>query len=129
MASRLSQNRAPRECVNDGLSGQSWFPCEERAERGKHSTEVTEVTEGDWVGGQMHLGEDCWLTCGKHAKGESIAQRSRRPQRGIGVGGQMHLGEDRWLTCANTPKGKASHRGHGGHRGGNTVTSDGQRPP
>jgi hypothetical protein len=33
----------------------------------------------------MHLGQDRWLTCGKHAKGESIAQKSGRPQEGGAV--------------------------------------------
>ena len=27
--------------------------CENQAQRGKHRTEVTEVTEGDWVGGRL----------------------------------------------------------------------------
>ena len=81
MASRLSQNRAPRECVNEMVWVDTRGFRARTRQRGKHRTEVTEATEGDWVGGRMHLGED------------------------------------RWLTCGNTPKGKASHRGHGGHRG------------
>lgn len=28
------------------------------------------------------------------------------------------MGGHRWLPCENTRNGKASHRGHGGHRGG-----------
>ena len=52
--------------------------------------------------------------------GESIAQRSRRSQRGgIGVGrGRLSVGgvADGRET---RDEGKASHRGYGGHRGGN----------
>jgi hypothetical protein len=50
--------------------------------RGKHRTEVTEVTEWDWVYWPKIFGE--------------------RPE----LPGEIHV------------NGKASHRGHGGHRGG-----------
>ena len=53
----------------------------EHAKKGKHRTEVTEATEGDWG-----LVDECtWVKIvdhvREHAKAESIAQRSRRPQR------------------------------------------------
>jgi hypothetical protein len=50
-------------------------------------------------------------------QGESIAQRSRRSQRGTGQWPGV-LWRRPWHLGRNTRKGKASHRGHGGHRGG-----------
>jgi hypothetical protein len=52
----------------------------------------------------------------EQAKWESIAQRSRRSQRGE-VGRRMRLGGHPWLPCGNTRMRRASHKGHGGHRG------------
>jgi hypothetical protein len=62
-----------------------------------------------------------WLGCENFAKGESIAQRPRRSQRWIGgrpgTFGRGHVG----LGARISRKGKASHRGHGGYRGGIAV--------
>src|SRR5271154_4650642 len=85
MASRLSQNGAPRECVNDGLGGQSWFTCGNTPKRGSIAQRSRRPQREIGVGGRMHLSEDRWLTCGNTPRGESIAQRSRRPQREIGL--------------------------------------------
>src|ERR1700760_4743943 len=49
--------------------------------------------------------------------GESIAQRSRRSQRGEDYRGEASATP--WLMGEKRANlGKASHRGHGGHRGG-----------
>ena len=56
----------------------------------------------------------------EHADGKGIAQRSRRSQRGE-VDRPMRLGGHWWFPCGNTRMGKASHRGHGGHRGGRWI--------
>jgi hypothetical protein len=58
------------------------------------------------------------LECERHAKTESIARRSRRSQRV-----ELDWSADVWrehrsLSARVTRKRKASHRGHGGHRGG-----------
>jgi hypothetical protein len=50
---------------------------------GKHRTEVTEVTEGDWPVAGCSLATPV-APGEKHTQGESIAQRSRRSQRGDG---------------------------------------------
>jgi hypothetical protein len=68
--------------------------------------------------GRVFFGRQRQLPGEKHTLGESIAQRSRRSQRGDGLW-QGVL----WATPAASgretrARGKASHRGHGGHRGG-----------
>jgi hypothetical protein len=66
------------------FGGQRWLPCGIRA-RGKHRTEVTEATEGDWGWWTRELGWTALASVREYAPGESIAQRSRRPQRGLGL--------------------------------------------
>ena len=66
--------------------------------------------------GRVFFGRHRRLLGEKHALGESIALRSRRAQRGVGCGGV------RWATPADSgretrARGKASHKGHGEHRG------------
>src|SRR5271154_4811836 len=56
---------------------------------------------------------------GKTRVGESIAQRSRRSQRGNLRSDGATLLVDSIASGRERPaSGKASHRGHGGHRGG-----------
>jgi hypothetical protein len=87
-------------------------------ENGKHRTEVTEVTEGDWIGPRIFWRERRGPGCENHAKTQSIAQRSRRSQRGEWIGRRTFGWEHCGLGVRVTRKRKASHRGHGGHRGG-----------
>ena len=95
---------------------QPWRLGENRAQRGKHRTEVTEVTEGGFgLVARNSIGDNhgVWARIGRN--GESIAQRSRRSQRGdwgrwpgIRSVTTMAAGRESGAT------GKASHRGHGG---------------
>ena len=53
-------------------------------------------------------------------QGESIAQRSRRPQRGMietEAVSEAAPGDTTVSVRERLSRGKASHRGHGGHRG------------
>ncbi len=58
-----------------------------------------------------------WLLGGKTRIRESIAQRSRRPQRGWRLHGEGSLVDSLASGREKRASGKASHRGHGGHRG------------
>ena len=92
----------------------TWRLGENRAQRGKHRTEVTEVTEGGLgLVARNSIGDNhgVWARIGRN--GESIAQRSRRSQRGdlgwwpgIRSATIMASGRESGAT------GKASHRGH-----------------
>ncbi len=67
--------------------------------------------------GRVFFGRHRRLLGEKHALGESIALRSRRAQRGDGRWAVV-----RWATPADSgretrARGKASHKGHGEHRG------------
>jgi hypothetical protein len=74
-------------------------------ESGKHRTEVTEVTEGDWGGRRID-----WValvaSVREHTNRESIAQWSRRSQRGIGVGRQIRLGGTGGFRAGTHESGK-----------------------
>jgi hypothetical protein len=154
MASKLSQNRAPRERVNEMVwvdtrgfcartrqkgkashrghgghrGGLGWVDKCTRVkivgtragtrQRGKHRTEVTEAAEGDWGGWTNALGSRSLAHVREHAKGEKHRTEVTEATEGLGL-----VDESTWVkivgSCArNTPKRKASHRGHGGHRGG-----------
>jgi hypothetical protein len=102
-----------------GLGGHRWLVGEKHADRGKASHRG----HGGHRGGIGVVDERAWWTSvadGRETResGESIAQRSQRPQRGeCGV-----MDERGWWTSAaewsrTRESGKASHRGHGGHRG------------
>jgi hypothetical protein len=74
---------------------------------GKHRTEATEVTEGDWgYRPENFIGNALASEREKSAIGESIAQRPQRSQRGIGVTGQKILSVTPWL-----PGEKQAQRG------------------
>jgi hypothetical protein len=64
------------------------------------------------------LGGQAGFWAGNERIGEGIAQRSRRSQRGNWRRGRERLWVDR-VASWREPRavGKASHRGHGGHRG------------
>jgi hypothetical protein len=49
--------------------------------------------------------------------GESITQRARRSQRGIELGGGRAFGGKHGFWAGRHASGRASHRGHGGHKG------------
>jgi hypothetical protein len=103
----------PAEFWGEGLGGENfrlghrWPGRENHAPRGKHRTEVTEVTEESRVGG----GTSAWDTVGLDARithqEESIAQRSRRSQRESGVGG----GTSAWGTFGLSAR--ITHQGEG----------------
>ena len=89
----------------------------------EHRTEGTEVTKGDgrWTAKRAWLDG---LASGRerHALGKSIAQRARRSQRGMDAGWRNALGWTAWLPGGkDTLWERASHRGHGGHKGGWTL--------
>ena len=66
-----------------------------------------------------------WRTSGQF--GESIAQRSRRSQRGnLGMAADSFGEHQGFLGEHQGNSGKASHRDHGGHRGG---IEGGRLPP
>jgi hypothetical protein len=54
----------------------------------------------------------------KRGKAESIAQRSQRSRRGIGSVAKSWSVNTVGSGRETRGKRKASHRGHGGHRGG-----------
>ena len=86
----------------------------------EHRTEGTEVTKGDggWVAKRAWV-DGLASRRGRHALGKSIAQRARRSQRGMEAGWRNALGWTAWLPGGkDTLWERASHRGHGGHRGG-----------
>ena len=66
---------------------------------------------GRVLGGQLGF----WT--GKTRIRESIAQRSRRPQRGMEAAWRSSLVDSLASGREKRASGKASHRGHGGHRG------------
>ena len=101
-----------RLAVNTGLPGRG------PREWGKHRTEATEVTEGDWDWWRKRFGEHRSFRCENHAKGESIARRPQRSQRGIGIGGESASVNTGASGARTTRRGKASHGGHRGYRGG-----------
>ena len=84
-------------------SATTWRLGENQAQRGKHRTEVTEVTEGGFgLVARNSIGDNhgVWARIGRN--GESIAQRSRRSQRedlgwwpGIRSATTWRLGENR----------------------------------
>jgi hypothetical protein len=57
----------------------SGLPGEGHANRGKHRTEVTEATEGDWVGGELILVDVSGLP------GEGHANWGKHRTEGIGI--------------------------------------------
>ena len=76
--------------------------------RGKHRTEVTEVTEGDWGRrGKLWPGTSSARVRESREEGESIAQRSRRSQRGIAVGRETLAGDIVGLVRESREEGKS----------------------
>jgi hypothetical protein len=86
------------------------FLCEKQGARGKHRTEVTEVTEGDWVGGRKLFSERGGLLC------ENQAQRGKASHGGHGghggdrIGGRNLFGERGGLLCENQAQGESIER-------------------
>jgi hypothetical protein len=70
-------------------------------------------------GRRKALGREGGFWAGNARIGEGIAQRSRRSQRGESASWTRRaLGGQGGFRAGNVRIGKASHRGHGGHRGG-----------
>ena len=90
----------------------------ERAQRGKHRTEVTEATEGD-------LG--WWTKCtwvkivgsgaGTRQRGKHRTEVTEATEGDLGWWTNALGSRSLALGAGTRAKGKASHRGHGGHRG------------
>jgi hypothetical protein len=79
----------------------AWLLGGKHPPRGKHRTEVTEVTEGDLrFDGATLFGGQISFWAGKTHVGQSIAQRS---QRGIGVGGRNAFWWTDWLLGGKDP--------------------------
>ena len=76
--------------------------------------------KGGWrLGGETRLVDGLASGRERHALGKSIAQRARRSQRGMEAGWRNALGWTAWLPGGkDTLWERASHRGHGGHKGG-----------
>jgi hypothetical protein len=98
---------------------------ERTALRGKHRTEVTEVTEG---GLRFRL-KVCWWT--RRLQGRERPASGKPSHRGHGGhrGGLRFGLKVSWWTRRlqgreRPASGKASHRGHGGHRGGIEVRAE-----
>ena len=106
---RLCGKLLPVDTVAAGRESREW---------GKHRTEVTEVTEGGLGLCDEAFGGHRGFWARTTRIGESIAQRSRRSQRGDWVGRRDALVDTVASGRETRELGKASHRGHGGHRGG-----------
>ena len=91
----------------------------EARDRGKHRTEVTEVTEGDW--GLVAKAVQWTLAAsGREARdrGKHRTEVTEVTEGGLGIGGESCSVDTRGFKARSTRQGKASHRGHRGHRGG-----------
>ena len=100
------------------LSGTLCSWVRESREEGKHRTEVTEVTEGDRVGGRNFCREHCGLGARNTRRGKA-SHRGHEGHRGGSGWWAKLLSGTLWPGVRESREGgKASHRGHGGHRGG-----------
>jgi hypothetical protein len=99
IAQRSQRGREVRGC--NAFWWTAWLLGGKHPPRGKHRTEVTEVTEGDLrFDGATLFGGQISFWAGKTHVGQSIAQRS---QRGIGVGGRNAFWWTDWLLGGKDP--------------------------
>jgi hypothetical protein len=67
------------------------------------------------TGGETFFGDTLAFVRETNVKGRHRTEVTEATEEGIEIGG---LGGHRGICARTSVKGKASHRGHGGHRGG-----------